>query len=139
MNKKDVSSFLSSHDLMVMSSYGGEYPESAVVEYVNDDCTLVFDTNKSSRKYKNIIKNPNVSVVVGWDNDVEEETLQYHGKCTVLEGEELAHYKKVYFAKNPGAQKWENEPGTVYLKIEPVWVRHTDLKIFPWKVSELQF
>jgi nitroimidazol reductase NimA-like FMN-containing flavoprotein (pyridoxamine 5'-phosphate oxidase superfamily) len=139
MNEEGIASFLTSHGLMVISSYGEEYPESAVVEYANDNCVLVFDTDSSSRKYKNIVRNPNVSVVVGWDNDVEEETLQYEGKCTVLEGEELTHYKKVYFAKNPGAQKWENEPDTAYLKVEPVWVRHTDLKVFPWKISELQF
>ena len=139
MNKEELANFLSSHALMVISTHGAEYPESAVVEYANEHCTLVFDTDNTSRKYKNILENPNVSVVVGWDNDVEEETVQYHGKCTLLNGEELARYKKVYFAKNPGAQKWENEPNTVYFKVEPSWARHTDLKVFPWKISEFQF
>ena len=139
MNKEDLTSFLNSHDLMVVSSLGAIYPESAVVEYANEGCTLVFDTDSTSRKYKNILSNPNVSVVIGWDNEVEEETVQLQGKCTLLNGEALEKYKKVYFAKNPGAQKWEHEKGTVYFKIEPVWARHTDLKVFPWKISEFDF
>ena len=139
MNKDNIASFLKAHDLMVISSLGKEYPESAVVEYASKDCVLVFDTDSSSRKYKNILNNPNVSVVIGWDNDIEEETMQYQGKCTLLEGADLIVYKKVYFAKNPGAQKWEHEEGTVYFKIEPVWIRHTDLKVLPWDITEIEF
>jgi nitroimidazol reductase NimA-like FMN-containing flavoprotein (pyridoxamine 5'-phosphate oxidase superfamily) len=139
MNKDNLVSFLKAHGLMVISSIGAEYPESAVVEYASEGCTLVFDTDSTSRKYKNILQNPNVSVVIGWDNDVEEETVQYQGKCTLLEGDDLVKYKRVYFAKKPAAQKWEHEPNTVYFKVEPVWVRHSDLKVFPWKISEFQF
>lgn len=123
---------------MVLASFGEEFPESAVVEYVSENDILVFDTDRGSRKYKNILKNPRVSVTIGWDNDNEEETLQMHGICTEITGDELVHLKSVYFAKIPSAQKWENEPGTVYLKIEPVWARHTDLKTYPWKTTEIE-
>jgi uncharacterized protein YhbP (UPF0306 family) len=122
---------------MVISSFGETYPESAVVEYASDGLTIIFDTDKSSRKYNNFIKNSKVSIVVGWDNDVEEETLQCHGKCELLDGDELDRLKKVYFAKNPGAQKWEHEKSTAYFKVELTWLRHTDLKTYPWAITEI--
>lgn len=123
---------------MVISTHGDEYPESATVEYGNNGLTLVFDTNDTSRKFQNIQKSPKVSVVIGWDEEINK-TVQYQGIAEVLEGEELERLKKDYFAKSPEAKKWENTKGNVYIKVSPKWVRMTDLNTNPWTISVFEF
>lgn len=121
---------------MVIATIGDDFPESAVVEFGNENFTLVFDTNKASRKYRNLTRNPKCSVVIGWD---ENKTLQYDGIVSEIKDDELLHYKSVYFEKNPEAQKWEKDKNIAYFKIEPAWVRFTDLNHDPWAITELQF
>lgn len=138
MTQDDIITFISERKFMVISTNGGEYPESATVEYGNDGLTLIFDTNSTSRKFQNIQHSPKVSVVIGWDEEVNK-TVQYQGIAEVLEGEELDRLKKVYFAKSPEAQKWENTKDNVYLKVSPKWVRMTDLNTDPWTISVFEF
>lgn len=123
---------------MVIATKSDDYPQSAVVEYGNDGLTLIFDTNKDSRKFKNISKDPRVSLVIGWDEEANA-TVQYEGKATLLTGSELVHLKQAYFKKNPEAQKWESTEGNVYLKVEPVWIRHTNLNTDPWDITIFEF
>jgi hypothetical protein len=51
------------------------------------------------------------------------------------EGPELESLKQAYFKKNPAAQKWESTEGNAYFKVEPVWVRFTDLNVTPWDIT----
>jgi nitroimidazol reductase NimA-like FMN-containing flavoprotein (pyridoxamine 5'-phosphate oxidase superfamily) len=138
MTKDDLISFINERQFMVISTIGKEYPQSAVVEYGNDGLTLIFDTNDTSRKFKNILKSPKVSLVIGWEEEVNK-TVQYEGTAELLEGEELKRLKQVYFAKNPEAQKWENPLGNVYVKVTPKWIRFSDLNQNPWDVSVFDF
>lgn len=138
MTKDDLVKFLDQRQFMVISTKSDNYPQSAVVEYGNDGLTLVFDTNNNSRKFKNISKDPRVSVVIGWDEETNA-TVQYEGNATLLDGDELNKLKQAYFNKNPEAQKWENAKGNVYFKVEPVWIRHTNLNPDPWDISVFDF
>lgn len=71
--------------------------------------------------------------MIGWEN---ERTVQYEGNATMLEhGPELDRLKSAYFKKNPEAQKWESTEGNIYFKVEPVWVRYTDLTTTPWDIT----
>jgi len=60
--------------------------------------------------------------------------VQYEGLATLLEGEELARLKEVYFAKSAYAKQWETE-NTVYFKVEPKWVRFSDLNTTPHSIT----
>jgi nitroimidazol reductase NimA-like FMN-containing flavoprotein (pyridoxamine 5'-phosphate oxidase superfamily) len=133
MTKEELIEHVSARQFMVISTFGGEYPESACVEFGNDGLTIIFDTNNGSRKYQNILKNPKVSLVIGWE---DERTAQYEGTATLLEnGPELERLKQVYFEKSPKAQKWETTEGNVYFKVEPAWIRFTDLNTDPWDIT----
>jgi general stress protein 26 len=133
MTKEELIAYITARQFMVISTFGEEYPESACVEFGNDGLTIVFDTNNSSRKYQNILKNPKVSLVIGWEN---EGTVQYEGSAILLkDGDELEQLKQAYFQKNPEAQKWETTEGNVYFKVEPVWIRYTDLNVNPWDIA----
>jgi len=93
-------------------------------------------TSSGNRKLQNILQNPKVSVVIGWDDWV---TVQYEGSARVLAGEELARYQKTHFAKLPSAEKYSVQPDERYIAIRPHWLRYTDCNQEPWAVTELHF
>ena len=53
--------------------------------------------------------------------------------------EEIDEYKKLYYAKNPTAKKYESYPNQVYLKITPSWIRYTDYNKNPNDIFEIKF
>jgi nitroimidazol reductase NimA-like FMN-containing flavoprotein (pyridoxamine 5'-phosphate oxidase superfamily) len=58
--------YITARRFMTIATFGEEYPESACVEFGNDGLMIVFDTNRDSRKFKNVQRNPKVSLVIGW-------------------------------------------------------------------------
>lgn len=123
------------HGLMVVSTVSADgKPQAAVVEFgETDDFTLIIDTLKSSRKYKNLQTNRNVAVVVGWDNDI---TVQIDAIAHELSGAELQEAKQPYFAKNPRAKEWESNPDIAYFAFKPTWIRYSDVSKKPWLIEE---
>jgi general stress protein 26 len=138
MEKKQlVLNFIKKHFLAVISSVDQERnrPESAVLEFgENENLELVFDTLKTSRKYKNLQTNQNVSFVIGWDENI---TVQYEGVAENISGEAANPYKEVYWAKNPDAKRWITNPDIRYFRVAPIWIRYSDLNKNPWDVFEL--
>ncbi len=123
--------------LAVISTVGEVSPESAVLEFgQTDTLELVFDTLNTSRKYKNLQRNPNVSFVIGWDDSI---TIQYEGTAREVRGDELEKCKDIYFLKNPEAKKWANKEGINYFLVSPRWIRYSDLNKHPWDIKELTF
>lgn len=138
MSKKDILKFIRKHKLAVLSTVTPDNKsQSAVLEFgETDDLELIFDMFKSSRKYKNLKKNKNVSVVIGWDDNI---TVQYEGLAEELEGDAAKKYKEAYWRKNPRAKRWENRKGITYVKVKPQWIRYSDLNYHPWKIFEFSF
>lgn len=134
--KKILFDFIKSNTLAVLSTVNEKnQPESAVLEFgETEELEIIFDTFKNARKYKNLKKNKNISFVIGWDKNI---TVQYNGIAEELSGEELEKYKKIYFKKNPEAQRWETQEGITYFKAVPKWVRYSDLNKNPWEIIEL--
>lgn len=135
--RKFILDFIRKHKIAVLSTVSPDNkPESAAVEFgETNELEIIFDTFTSYRKYKNLKKNPSVSVVIGWDDDI---TVQYEGQAQELKGNELEKYKKAYFAKNPKAKRWEELEGVRYFKVIPRWIRYSDLNQHPWKIIELK-
>lgn len=138
MNKENILEFIKQHDLAVVSTVGeGGKPQAAVVEFGElDDLTIIIDTLKTSRKYKNLQTNKNVAIVIGWDNN---RTLQTDAVATELAGADLDKARRAYFAKNPRAKKWENKPGIAYFAFRPTWMRYSDVGKDPWEIVEFTF
>ncbi len=114
MTKEELIEYISARQFMVICTFGEDYPESACVEFGNDGLMLIFDTNRASRKFKNLQESPKVSVVIGWE---DERTVQYEGNATLLEDDtELERLKQVYFKKSPEAQKLESTEGIKQLQ-----------------------
>lgn len=135
MTKEDILQFVKGQSLAVIATVSKNgSPEAAVVEFGElDDFTIVIDTLKTSRKYKNLQVNPKVAIVVGWDENI---TVQINGVANELSGPELEEAKTAYFSKNPRAKKWADKLGIAYFAIKPEWLRYSDLNQTPWKIIE---
>lgn len=137
MDKKQIIlDFIKKQKLAIISTVDSDCkPESAALEFgETDDLELVIDTFTSSRKYKNLQTNKNVSFVIGWDENI---TVQYEGVAEEVKGEAAMKYKEAYWFKNPDAKRWETREGITYFKVTPKWIRYSDLNKDPWVVFEI--
>ena len=138
MDKDLIYKFIKQHTLAVVSTLSpGQKPEAALVGFaVSEDLEIVFDTVKTSRKYKNLLENPFVAVVIGWDN---ETTLQYEGVAMELTGPEDDRYREIYYEVYPdGRQRAETWAGLVHFKVTPKWLRYSNFND-PVVVEEMDF
>ena len=134
--KKNILDFIKKHKLAVLATVGETAPESSVLEFgETDDLKIILDLFTSSRKYKNMKVNPNVSLVIGWDENI---TIQYEGIADELSGEEKNKYQNEYWKKNPEAKRWADQKGIAYFKVTPKWIRYSDLNSHPWEIFEVE-
>lgn len=123
--------------LCVLSTMGErDQPESAVMAYaVMSGLTIILSTHKDTRKWKNIQKHPNVSLVFGWD--FSKYNVQYDGSAQlILDDKET---EQIYFAANPELVKFRNMPGNAFIRVTPSWIRLSDFSISPPKIMEKRF
>jgi general stress protein 26 len=104
---------------------------------VSVNLEIIFDTVKTSRKYQNILHNPNVALAAGWD---EEVTVQYEGIAEILgTGDEADNLREVYFRAFPdGHERAETWPGLVHVKVSPKWIRYSNFNE-PQVIEEMVF
>lgn len=138
MNAGEVFSFVNRERLGVLATAREDgSPEAALMGFaVTPELEIVFDTVKSSRKYAILKKNPAVAWVIGSTTEV---TVQYEGVAQELEGEELAKYKKTYFAAFPDGPARESWPGITYFVVRPKWVRYCDYDPGKRRIEEMEF
>ena len=109
-------------------------PEAAYIRIaVTKDLKIIFDTVKTSRKYKNLLTKPAVALVIGWEN---ETTIQYEGVARILSDGEKDLFK-VYFDTFPEArERKETWQDIVYFCVEPLWIRYSNFN-FPRQIEEI--
>lgn len=137
MNKqKKVLDFLKTQKHMSIGTINSNgNPEAAYVGFgEKDDLSLIFGADSTSRKCKNIQKNPTVALVFG---DNKAITIQYEGTAAVLKGKELEEYQELYFKKTPSALQYKDAENQVFLKIVPHWIRYTDYNKDPEEIFEI--
>ena len=130
--------FISKNKYAVLSTVTKDnLAEAALVGIaVTTDLKIIFDTVTTSRKYENLIKNPSIAFVIGWDN---EQTIQYEGNAKITSGNELDGLLEIYFSVFPeGRERKENLKDIVYFCIEPKWIRYSDFNI-PIQIEEINF
>lgn len=124
MTKEFIYTFLRQHKLAVLATASKtSRPEAALIGYaITPELEIVFDTVKISRKYDNLIANPQIALVIGWENDT---TVQYEGIATELSGKHTAIYKETYFSVWPdGKDRAAGWPDLTHFVIKPEWVRY---------------
>ncbi len=129
LTREFLHAFLSRHPYAVISSVTAEHqPEAAVVGIsVTPDLRIFFDTLNSSRKYQNLLSNPSIALVIGWDN---EQTTQLEGQARVPVGAELAELLGYYYQVFPdGKDRNLNWPDIAYIVVDPKWIRYSDFGV----------
>lgn len=117
--------FLSEHHHAVICSIAeNSMPQAALVGVaITENLELIFDTTSDTRKYDNLVRNPALAAVIGWDG---EQTVQYEGIARLLTGDELKPYQDIYLRAFPdgiGRADWEH---IAYFVVTPKWIRFSD-------------
>ena len=138
MNVEEVFQFMNRERLAVLATVDEKgQPEAALMGFaVTPALELIFDTVRTSRKYPNLKKNPQVAWVIGCTTEI---TVQYQGLAEELSGDELAKYKKTYFAAFPDGPTRESWPGITYFVVRPSWVRYCDYNPATRRIEEERF
>ena len=136
MDRKELFHFIAAHDLAVLASVSpSDGPQAALMGIaVTPELQIVFDTLTTSRKYQNLLRNPRVAFVIGWENEV---TVQYEGQAEKLRGPALELYKEVYFQKWPNGRERERWPDICYFKVTPTWIRYSDFNKPTYEIAEI--
>jgi general stress protein 26 len=124
-----IYNFIRQHKHGVLATVSADnIPESAYVGIaITPDLKIIFDTVSDSRKYKNLLLNPNISFVIGWDN---EQTVQYEGVANILYTNDLDKLLQTYFDVFPdGKDRKEYWKNIVYFCVEPKWIRYSNFNV----------
>jgi len=131
MSPQELAEFIGSCDLAVAGYISPEgAPQSAVLAFaVTPDLEVVFDTVRSSRKYRSLTANPKCSVTM-W---IGEITVQFEG---IAEETDLDLYKEAYFKKLPDGRERLKWAGITYFVVRPKWIRYSDFHARPPQIQE---
>ncbi len=140
MEDQKLYDFIKSEKYAVVSSTNrAGQPESALVAFSESQKPeLVFVTNKNSRKIKNILLNPNVSIVIGL-GDEHLTTVQFEGVARVVKMESAGEYAEGHYAKHPILLQHKDDLDECFVVISPVWARYTNYSTLPVEVYEEHF
>lgn len=128
--------FLNSHRVCVITTLLEDgSPHSAAMHYSHsiDPLVIYISTDQGSRKMQALDAQTkgSSSMVIGISED-EWISLQMSGTVhVVVDEEELAKAKEAHYPKHPNSQKYEDDPGTVFLAFTPTWWRYTDFNVKP--------
>lgn len=126
MNFKQVSQFLESSKTCVIATVDDQgKPMAATVGFSHDEnFEIIVATSEQTQKYKNILANPKVALVVGFELPY---TVQYEGLAKVVTAEELGDRLTRHFEKVPAAKKFAGTDDQKYILITPEWMRFSDM------------
>ncbi|HYK18881.1 MAG TPA: pyridoxamine 5'-phosphate oxidase family protein [Bryobacteraceae bacterium] len=138
MTIPELFDFIHAQKLGVLGTISPEgAPQSSVVGIaVTPQLEVIFDTVKSSRKYRNLSANPACSFSIGWAGEV---TIQYEGRAIEPSGDELAPFQAVYFKKWPDGPDRLSWPGITYFVVRPIWIRYSDFDQRPPLIQDFSF
>ncbi|MCA0296118.1 MAG: pyridoxamine 5'-phosphate oxidase family protein [Actinobacteria bacterium] len=137
MTLDELIEFVRERLLAVVSTVGPEgNPQSALVGVAaTEDGEILFDTDRGSRKARNLMADPRVSLVVGWD---DEYTVQLEGVADVLQGAELTHLEPFYFQSFATGRERSTSPDLILVRVRVTWGRVADYRHGGSGMSPLQ-
>ena len=138
MKEKSLELMSNSSHCVVSTLGPNGNPQSALVGFSEDkDFGVVIGTYGDSRKLQNIIKNPQIAIVIA--DEEKKLEIQYEGRASVVTISELGARLGEHFQKLPAAKKRLNNPNQAWIKVVPTWVRFVDASQSPIKYEETSF
>jgi hypothetical protein len=95
---------------------------------------LVFDTSRSSRKYRNLSSYAQVALVVGWENEM---TVQCEGIADIPTGVDRDRCLEAYIAQYPDGVERAHDHDIVCVRVRPSWLRYSDYRPGSFTVEEI--
>ncbi len=134
-----VSSILTANVLGVVSTNSATgFPQAAVVAVSETDTLeIIFATFNDTRKFFNLLTDPRVAVVMGWNND-DKRTLQMEGRARLVEGPEVESIASIHCTKSAGSRRFRDDPRQRYFVVTLSWLRYSDFGVNSseiWEVS----
>lgn len=138
-NIQDVFDFLNQQMLCVVSTIGRDGgPNAATVTFSETpELEIIISTNKSTHKAKNIATDERVAVTI--TDEATKRTVQLEGKAKQLSLDEFARYEPHHYKKLPFSRKFKEIPDQAFYEITPTRLKATDISVFPWVVTEIEF
>ena len=129
------SSSTSSVNAAVLATRGADgAPQAALVGITaTGRGELVFDTTRSSRKYRNLSAFAQVALVIGWDNEM---TVQCEGTADIPTGADRDRCLQAYFAQYPDGVDRAHDHDIVHVRVRPSWLRYSDYRPGSFAVEE---
>ena len=139
VTRAELVAFVRRHPIAVEATLSPTGPPqaAAIGVAVSDDLEIVFDALGSSRKCRNLRRDPRISLVIGWDPD-EACTLQLEGIADEPSVEDLDRLKAIYFRQYPDGVDRQTWPGITYVRVRPTWIRFSDYSATPPRIVELR-
>ncbi|PAL18342.1 pyridoxamine 5'-phosphate oxidase family protein [Peribacillus simplex] len=120
--KEKVLNIIHDHKIGVLSSVENNKPHSRYMTFFNDELTLYTPTSGKTEKIDEIEKNPNVHILIGYDNEgLGDSYLEISGTSKINESQELKD--KLW---NESFEKWfegPKDPNYLILQIKPESIR----------------
>ncbi len=135
---QEVIEYLKQHKLAVISTVDSSgNPQAAVVAFtLTDEGMIIIGTSSKSRKFANISRGSKVAMVIGW----QDKTAQLNGAAEIIEDETaVSKYEAAHIQNNPGSVDYAKLPDQRYVLIRPEWVRFSDFREMPPKITEATF
>lgn len=145
LNRHELLEFMRANPLVTLATISAEsVPSAAIVGVaVSDRFELVFDTLGTSRKFRNLQKNPRIAIVFGAagayrGSGHDERTVQYEGVADIPTGEELERVREtIYFKQFPDGRARLKWPHIEYVRVRPMWMRYSDYNVNSPEIVEL--
>ena len=108
----------------VLATTDGETPHCSLMAYILSEAAdrVFLVTPRSTRKYRNIIKNPHVSLLIDTRGDRgpdNTQALTVAGTCVVLEDdEEIALVKAAFHRRHPHLQGFIHKEDVAFLCVD---------------------
>lgn len=120
--KEKVLNIIRDHKIRVLSSVENNKPHSRYMTFFNDDLTLYTPTSGKTEKIDEIEKNPNVHILIGYDNEgLGDSYLEISGTSKINDSQELKD--KLW---NESFERWfegPKDPNYLILQIKPESIR----------------
>lgn len=120
--KEKVLNIIRDHKIGVLSSVENNKPHSRYMTFFNDELTLYTPTSGKTEKIDEIEKNPNVHILIGYDNNgLGDSYLEISGTSKINDSQELKD--KLW---NESFEDWfegPKDPNYLILQIKPESIR----------------
>jgi general stress protein 26 len=135
VDRQQFINFVRERGLAVLATRGADgAPQAALVGITaTGRGELVFDTNRGSRKYRNLSAFAQVALVIGWDNEM---TVQCEGAADIPTGADRDRCLQAYFAQYPDGVERAHDPDIVHVRVRPSWLRYSHYRPESFTVEE---